>query len=44
MNEEMIENENHVTVSITPSGDLEAKFVDAKAYLQTKSIKSGDNL
>lgn len=28
----------------TPNADMERKFVDAKAYLQTTSSKSGDNL
>jgi hypothetical protein len=28
----------------SPIGDIELKFVDAKAYLQTTSTKTGDNL
>lgn len=28
----------------SPNGDIELKFIDAKAYLQTTSTKSGDNL
>ena len=28
----------------SPSGDIELKFVDAKAYLQSASTKSGDNV
>jgi hypothetical protein len=28
----------------SPNGDIELKFIDAKAYLQTTSTKSGDNV
>ena len=28
----------------SPNGDIELKFVDAKAYLQTTSTKTGDNV
>lgn len=28
----------------SPTGDIELKFIDAKAYLQTASTRSGDNV
>ena len=37
-------SENTGSMMHTPSGDIEQKFIDAKAYLQTTSSKSGDNL
>jgi hypothetical protein len=35
-----------MTESVVPSnnGDLESKFIDAKAYLLQASTKSGDNV
>jgi hypothetical protein len=30
--------------SAVQNGDIEMKFIDAKAYLQTTSTKTGDNL
>ncbi len=36
---------NHEASQIqSPNGDIELKFIDAKAYLQTTSTKSGDNV
>ena len=37
-------SEHGVSQVQSPNGDIELKFVDAKAYLQTKSTKSGDNV
>lgn len=37
-------SENAASMMHTPNGDIEQKFIDAKAYLQTTSTKSGDNL
>lgn len=37
-------SENAGSVMQSPSGDIELKFTDAKAYLQTTSAKTGENL
>lgn len=37
-------SDNAGSIGQSPNGDIEIKFVDAKAYLQTTSTKSGDNL
>jgi len=37
-------SDNAGSTGQSPNGDIELKFIDAKAYLQTTSTKSGDNL
>jgi hypothetical protein len=40
----MSQTEGDVDIGVSPNGDIELKFIDAKAYLQTTSTKSGDNV
>ena len=37
-------SEHAISQVQSPNGDIELKFVDAKAYLLSTSTKSGDNV